>query len=54
MYYMQCHNVIAIIISSTSPLHICPIVFSIRPHDCGTHFLRLVDVRLQWVHFELV
>ena len=35
-----------ITINSTNPLRICPIVFSIQLHDYGTHFLRLVDVRL--------
>ena len=43
-----------ITINSTNPLHICPIVFSIRLHDYGTHFLRLVDVHLHWVRFVLV
>ena len=43
-----------ITIDSTNPLHICPIVFSIWLHDCGTHFLRLVDVHLHWVRFVLI
>ena len=43
-----------ITINSTNPLHICPIVISIRLHGCGTHFLRLVDVRLLWVRFVLI
>ena len=36
-----------ITINSTNPLRICPIVFSIQLHDCGTHFLRLVVVLLR-------
>ena len=41
-------------INGTNHLNIYLIVISIQPHDCGTHFLRLVDVLLHWVHFVLI
>ena len=41
-------------INGTSHLNIYLIVISIQPHDCGTHFLRLVDVLLHWVRFVLI
>ena len=43
-----------ITINSTNTLHNCNIVFSIQLHDCGTHFLRFVDVHLHWVRFVLI